>query len=251
MFSYCFNLFDDKEFSRENDQWYYFLHVPKTAGTSFRFVLYDYFKQYEIYPNYPRLIFGQGSQYIGWKQFKAQEQNLFPIHKKVLIGHFGQNPIQFYKSNPPITLSILREPIERVKSSIIYHMIKGRRYHGMSIDEIIDQYAHREGLVQPQMFGYRSKEKNLDQALRNITNLDFVGISERFEQSIQLCNHKFDWTLKTIEKKNVGLYNKDSFTVDQIERIKDACEIDFKVYARALELFEERYTKMQMVNNLK
>ena len=74
-------------YDRAASEWYYFLHIPKTAGTTFRFVLYDYFEQAEIYPNYYELTVKQQSQYLVWKVLREKEDKVFHEGKKLLIAH--------------------------------------------------------------------------------------------------------------------------------------------------------------------
>lgn len=226
-------------------EWYYFLHIPKTAGTTFRFVLYDYFDQSEIYPNYYELAVHQKSRYLGWKKYKEKEKSLFHNGKKILIAHFGWLAMNHYKDHPPKTLTFLRDPIKRVKSAIIYLQQSGRMYEGLTIDEIINDYVIREGSMHARQMGYRPKRDNMSQALKNLESIDFIGISERFDDSLTLCNYTFGWDLQPIPKRNVGSYKPDEFTPEQIEKITKACEIDYIIYHRGVELFEERLAAMK------
>ena len=135
-------------FDRLEEEWYYFMHIPKTAGTTFRYVLYDYFKQTRIYPNYFELLFKQKSQYIGWGKFKEGEDNFFPKGKQLLVGHFGTAPIKQYKDHPPIVLSFVRQPVKRVMSSIIFHQDVTRRFHGLSIDDILMNHLEKQDVME-------------------------------------------------------------------------------------------------------
>ena len=113
----------------------------------------------------------------------------------------------------------------------------------MSIAEIVDQYALREGALQARQLGYRPKRDNIQMALKNLESIDFIGISEQFDKSLALCNLTFDWDLKAIPKKNVGSYKEEQFTPEQIEKIKASCEIDNIIYNRGVEFFNERCAK--------
>jgi hypothetical protein len=116
-------------------------------------------------------------------------------------------------------------------------------YADMSIAEIVDEYATREGTLQARQLGYRPKQDNVNKALINVEALEFIGISEQFDKSLALCNETFGWDLQAIPKKNVGSYKEDPFTPEQIEKIKAACEIDYIIYNRGLELFNKRCVK--------
>ena len=34
--------------------------------------------------------------------------------------------------------------------------------------------------------------------MKNLESLDFIGLSERFDESLDLCNKTFGWSLKAI-----------------------------------------------------
>ncbi len=229
----------NNSFNRSEEEWYYFLHIPKTAGTTFRFVLYDYFDQAEIYPNYYELTVQQRSRYFSWKEFNPSKDQLFHNGKRILIGHFGWAVMRQYSTHKPLTLTFLRDPVKRVKSAIVYLRKRDRMYAGMSIEEVIDKYLRKEGTLQARQLGYQPK-RGTEVAIRNLESVDFIGISEQFDKSLALCNQTFGWDLKSIPKKNVGLYKEESFTPGQIEKIKAACELDYIIYNRGLELFEKR-----------
>lgn len=236
--------FSKQSFDRSQSEWYYFLHIPKTAGTTFRHILYENFDQSEIYPNYYELVIKQRSRYFSWKEFRGQTETLFHNGKKLLIGHFGWRVITHNKEHPPRTLTFLRDPLSRVKSAIFYLQKRNRMYSGMSVDEIIDQYILREGSLQARQLGHNPKRDNINQAISNLESIEFIGISERFDQSLQLCNHTFNWELRSIPKRNVGTYSTEAFSAQQIDKIREACEIDYIIYNRGVELFEERLKQM-------
>ena len=51
--------------------------------------------------------------------------------------------------------------------------------------------------------GFNVKDKKVDIVRKNIMDLDFIGITEYFDESLQLCNATFNWELKNIPEKNV------------------------------------------------
>lgn len=233
--------FDKSRFDRTTDKWYYFLHIPKTAGTTFRYTLYNYFDQAEIYPNYFELMVCQRSEYFDWKEYRDREPQLFSQKKRLLIGHFGWAPLRFYKHNNPSTLTFLRDPVNRVKSAILYHQQRDRKYKDLAIDDILDQYAIVEGTLQARHLGYKAKKDNMQRALENLESIDFIGIAEQFDRSLVLCNHTLGWNLEAIPKRNVGSNTDNSFSPEHIAKIESACELDYIIYRRGVELFNERF----------
>lgn len=239
-------IFSVNEKNRSQEEWFYFLHIPKTAGTTFRLVLYDNFGQSSIYPNYYDFVAKQNSRYLGWKEFESMHRQIFPENKKLLIGHFGIHPLQLYAQHPPKTLCFFREPVRRVMSSIVFHMVKTRRYAGMSIDEILEKHLKSESMIQARSLGYMPKAHNISQVLKRIDQLDFIGISEQFERSLNLCNETFNWKLKNSSPQNVGTYSKSTFSENQIQLINDAVAVDRIIYEYALSNFEKRCSEYSL-----
>ena len=164
----------NNNFTRSEEEWYYFLHIPNTAGTTFRFILYDYFDQAEIYPNYYELTAKQRSRYYGWKEFHPQNDQLFHQGKRLLIGHFGWAVMRHYSTHKPLTLTFLRDPVKRIKSAIVYLRKRDRMYAGMSIEEVIDKYLSKEGTLQARQLGYQPK-RGIDVAIRNLESVNLLG----------------------------------------------------------------------------
>ena len=61
--------------SLSEDVMYYFMHIPKTAGTSFRYSLYDYFNTTSIYPGPIEYFVQQKAQYLNWKNSLLKLEN--------------------------------------------------------------------------------------------------------------------------------------------------------------------------------
>ncbi len=118
-------------------------------------------------------------------------------------------------------------------------------YSGMSVDDIINQYAHKEGTMQARQLGYRDKRDNLKRVLKNLESIDFIGLSERFDDSLRLCNHTFGWNLQSIPKRNVGGYKAEVFSPEQSSKIEEACKIDYIIYNRGVEIFESRLAQIK------
>ena len=235
--------FSKDEFERNEHNWYYFLHIPKTAGTTFRYCLYEHFHLTEVYPSYKALLLKQNSRYLGWEEFVQNEKELFPMNKKLLIGHFGWKPLDHFSITPNV-MTFVREPISRIKSSIIFNQKRNRRYKNMEIDEILNKFLVREGMTQARNLGFHPKKDNLSQALENLEKIKFIGLSEEFKKSIEVCNNLFNWNLTIMKKRNVGKYSEDTFTESQIDRISEACRIDNLIYTKAQKLFNSQYLEI-------
>ena len=230
------------EFNRLDSPWYYFMHIPKTAGTTFRYTLYEAFSAELIYPNYREL--SETIKYLKWSDLKPRIDTVFPRHKMFFIGHYGYTPISYFKNNKPQVLTFLRQPHRRVMSTIIFQQRPGRIYENMTISEIMDKELSRMAIAQARSFGYKpGKNEDVNRLFRRMEQIEFIGISEQFERSVALCNATFGWDLKVMKSRNVGRYKPSIFSEEQLARINKASEVDQQVYAYGLQLFEERCAK--------
>ncbi len=219
------------------DQLYYFAHIPKTGGTTLRYVFYDYFDNSQIYPNAYEYYVEQKGNFMRWPEFQKIQEELLKT-KKLIIGHYNVGPLHTLPLRPKI-FSMFREPSARIISSIRYHREKGRHYAGMTVEEILDQHLSREGWTQAVHVGYHPKKDNLQEALDNISAMECIGISEQFERSLQLLNMTFGWKLKNIRKRNVAKKN-NLLSTNHKKQISQASHTDQIIYDHALKIFEER-----------
>jgi len=218
-------------------EYYYFNHIPKTGGTTLRYMLYEYFGGDNLYPNALEYFIKNKGQYLIWDEFEKRGKDIVR-NNTLLMGHYDIKPLSLYPVSPKV-FSFFRDPIDCVISSINYNRIRGRRYSNMTIDEILENELWREGSMQAKHMGYNRKEPNLPEVLKNIENLNCIGIAEQFERSVNLLNIEFSWNLKMVRSKNISK-KINSITESQLEKINEAIGVDRQVYNFALSSFQRR-----------
>jgi len=254
----------------------YFLHIPKTAGTSVISILDSYFKNDQVL------------RLHAWKYLLPKLPLDFSNYRFVR-GHYG---IGFYRLLPkkPIYITILRDPKDIIISS--YKMIQrqpeeAKRYsipqdktiselitdpkieglndtqvHWLAVD--LDVMALSKNMdmnelasFQPEEHSYfkhpnMSDDELLKVAKQHLTEFAWVGILERFEESMFLLHYQFGWKpIRNVVKKNIAPSHKksDLITDEAIKKIEEWTKLDRDLYKYGLELFESRYLKM--VSDLK
>jgi len=219
------------------EDWYYFMHIPKTAGTSIRYALFDQFSGNEIYPNNVDYYLKRRGSYIKYKDFIQKPKAYVTPKIKVLTGHLRLFPIEHCRAKKPKTFTFFRDPVKRIVSSVNYHSINGRRLEKLSLTEKINRIKSKnEGKRMATFFGYDSNENNIEEVLRQIENVDAIGLMEHFDQSLQNINQTFSWDLKSDIHKNK---KKAKTTLDPLllQAIQEACHIDSIVYNHAKKIF--------------
>lgn len=209
------------------------IHIPKTAGTSFRNILKEVYGS----KNVVRLDIPNNVE-LNSKEFK--DKSLDP-DIKVIHGHFSYKRLtkafEIPKEIPVITW--LRDPAIRVISNYYYLDMILRK----ELDE------ERKGLnillkMEKSLLEYASTKVNRNRIWKFMKGIDleelfFIGLTEHYNEDLEHLGQLLGWKKYKIYKHNP---TADKPEVDQetIERIKELNSEDYKIYNRALQLREER-----------
>lgn len=164
-----------------------FVHVPKTAGTSFRHALVHQFgeaglamdygpKAFETTPLVRRLVYEE-------PDVSRLREEMIKAGQKVLCGHVQAERYAdaFGRRN---LLVIVREPIQRLVSEYQHF----RRHHGETRgfvefyrdSRFIDRQVRMAGAVATADYG-------------------FVGLTERYAETVALANRQYGWDLPVVQ----------------------------------------------------
>jgi len=257
------------EYDLKPNEKLYFLHIQKTAGTTFYFTLDEKFDPEEICPT------------RFWRQFlKLAKTDLKQLRSyRLFRGHFGYAVPQFLRK-PPVCVTVLRDPIKRSVSHYehIRREPKDRR-HKLVTRENMDLMAfaqHPEtrlailnlqtrsiafdlGLKQIRkirnfpakgvlgtVVDDRTDEDMLAIAKSRINEFPFVGLVERFQDSLFLLSYVFGWypirqsrTLNQAPKKT-----QSDLSPEALDLLYECNRLDLELYDHAKTKFDEQYTLM-------
>jgi len=223
---------------------FYFIHIPKTCGTSFRFMLYNQFPQNQIYPNMSDLR-ESGGKYLKFKEIISKKEDI-QDSTHLFMGHYpfqGGNKI-FTK--PINYLTFLRDPVKRTISNIQHLQRIKPEYKNDSISEIFEEEHLSQKDLQTRFLSDSPFKKpthidRLEESKKNLEKIKFIGIAERFEESIELIEHTFNWKLGEILRLNQKKEDKNNeLSEDLLNKIKAINELDIELYEYACQLFEKR-----------
>lgn len=230
----------------------YFLHIQKTAGTTFRSIVDSYFPDEQICPAY------------FWDEFFQIPEDLRQTYR-LYRGHFSYN-LHFHLARFPVIITMLRHPLERVISNMrhiarypehLYH-----EYYKSSdlLTFVVDLHGASEMRnLQTRMIAppfdkdveihsyWDATPDDLERALERLEELEFCGITERFADSISLLTYTLGWRPVTqIDSLNTAPETSKKTQMPQkvIDAIIELNEKDFVLYQRAQKLFDIRYNQM-------
>ena len=260
------------QYKLKNNDILYFLHIPKTAGTTFARVLENYFDLDSICPEQL------------WHEIIRKNQVNFS-NIRLIRGHFGYG-IHRILSKKPIYSTILRDPFERAISSVEHskrdpdlRFLSENKFLGKTLDEILetpdikyywnaqtdyigidvdvmkitknwDKKAIANFELGKQMKFIRDKtspKKLVSSAKKNLSQFHFVGLAEKFQESLFLLCYTFGWRpIRSNWKLNVSpkRAHKNNLTPNQLNRVNDAISFDLKLHEFGKELFESRFSQM-------
>lgn len=252
---------------------YFFLHIPKTAGTTFDSVLHQVFDPADVCPpyDYPELLRIPRADLSNYRLFR---------------GHFYYFFERLLPARPTF-LTLLRDPVERTLS--LYHHIcrdpSHFQHHAMcslrrgladavrspellppnfqvtalacDLDPVgtmdAARAAHPEGFDERSViYGKMTKclptRDDLASACRRLEEMKFVGIAERFDDSVRLLCSAFGWTVPGYVSLNVApaRTRRDQIPPDVLDALMRAHELDYELYEFAKSLFAKRLSRMKV-----
>lgn len=258
----------------------YFLHIPKTAGTSFTLILDSIIDAKRTLP-----------QKV-WNDFASLESISFK-NFDFIRGHFGYG-VHKHTTRKINQITMLRDPVERTVSQVNHIIVDGQAsnwvfenyYQGESFDQLVmdetknkvfsnlqtryvanrtDVIRHLEsrGLA-PAEFRFDillteratiiHKFTGVITALSRLSKMEFIGIQEKFEESLLLLCYKFNLERPTeipYSMMKPGRPKTTKLEKRVIQKIKKLNKYDRILYWWGKKLFEMSYKKMlrELSNN--
>jgi hypothetical protein len=230
-----------------------FVHIPRTAGTTFGKILDNLYKEKKVARFYADEHGNVANDEIGrFRNLDAETKNSYDL----LRGHFVFGFDQDLKGFRYVTL--LRDPVQRLISYYFYALQDRTNYlhaylmqrripledfltSGLSIE--LDNYQVRA--ISGAAFSStreRVTHEHYELAKRNLAKrFASFGLIERFGESIAEFSRLFGWRIADFQPHNLGSYSKDlELSKGAMETLVAANRFDIDLYAYARDLFEAR-----------
>jgi len=234
---------------------YFFLHVMKTGGTTFRFHAQANFGRKGVYP-IKKL---DGDVYQAYTDIDRL-CDISPERRSQIRCFMGHFPFYAAKAAAPdaVKLTILRDPIERTMSLLKnMHSWPDERLHTMSYEEIYDSDHYHYMFIrnfQVRQFALAPSDMaethlhyieidnaRLSDAIANLEAVEVVGMHDEYDAF--LCDLATDhgWRFGEIPKQRVSP-DRD-ISADLRRRIAADNSADIEFYAVARDRFERAHSR--------
>jgi hypothetical protein len=236
-----------------------FLHIPKTAGSSFTHILKSLYDDSQIFHRM------DGDELI---ELLSQGRDDFRLY----IGHYSYNVVPLFQVRPRL-VTFLREPRNRILSH--YHFYRAQSQEAVSamaewdkrLVDLTRQYAfedfisldlpeieqgfanvHTRQLAfstdYPMLQNAAARKALLGNAIAHLDSLDFVGIVECFDESLTQFRRLFGLSA-AMEPVALNVNRRGSEQEDDVLEIfhtsevaRRRVELDLALYERGLALFD-------------
>lgn len=229
----------------QDDDQLFFIHIPKTAGTTFNDILHTRYLEKDICP-------------IAWPYSDLLDiKDELPGYK-LIRGHFPYYLVN-HLPKMPVCVTFLREPIARTLSFFdqaqrrsdfpSYDRIKDLSFEEfLQTEKLLKQFSNTQTIYFCKDTTQQSGDLDLQLARRNLASLPFIGITEEFDRSMELFTYTFGLTsIPQFQNKNISPRRKKR--ADVMENYQDVLEKynreDLDLYEFGRQLFEQRYQTMQ------
>ena len=262
--------------ARMDAERYFFLHIPKAAGTTLGKLLERRFMPEEIFPPY-------------WLEDGMEAAPRIRDTYRYFRGHFTYMDMRtVLGERMPICITMLRDPIDRFISQFAFfqhtratvdHYVTFADFPSLTLAD----YARDAALVlsteslnpQTRMIGGdpiintvddfmdldAAKRRLLDRAhlprddgwrqlriaRQRLDTFAFVGLTERFQESLRLLSYTFGWRpVRDEQRLNVTprRSSRREISPKTLAQITSYNTLDLALYAHAQELFDVRYRAM-------
>lgn len=208
------------------------MHIPKTGGTSFS----KFLERNVSFEDILKIHF-------------QREIAKFPLlnNHKLIRGHFWSHKIFFENAEKFKLITFLRDPYKRYLSQLKHIAELGYRPSDEILlsDNLYSKFILRDKFFPMKNFERFSDDFVLHESKKHLDDFFFVGISEKYNESIYLMSiylnsRPINLTRELVSKNNFYKYENQSSDNAVHQNWKISNSIDDAIYQYSLKLFDKK-----------
>lgn len=228
-----------------------FLHIPKTAGTSFNTLLTREYSR-QLILQVPPGQFDDGARYFHTQPAETQR------NVRLVRGHIYHG-LHRSVSRRVQYFTVLRHPIDRIQS-FLNHAASEAALRPEDTSVWLESVRHWKGIetytrVQPSLIdnvmvrfisGDRFKpgrctEANLHKAIANLDAMSSFGIFERLNESLAMMRKEMEWSIfPVVSRSKSGNPKRIILSAHERSFLSDRNIYDIQLYHHAKARFEDK-----------
>lgn len=219
---------DELKVKNKNFQHAVFVHIPKTAGTSFRNALENNFPVIKDYGSNSDVTNSIVKEFVyGEHSNMCEFYDWFKDNGQILSGHY---PLMKYVNFAPASslLTFIREPLSQVISH--YNHFKNNYSYENKFEDFVKN---------PQ---FRNLQTRMLSGIP-IGLIGHIGITKYYNQSLELINASLGTDLPVLNSNESvkQVVSESSISEQQLQMVKNHNKRDVELYKHCLWLHEQRY----------
>jgi hypothetical protein len=221
---------------------FFFIHIPKTAGTSFRKMLYRQFPGEDTYPTHEEIVLNGGV--YPFERELAEVDRRRSDRALLLVGHYGFGAgRRFFGHDDFARLTFVRAAVPRAVSNLLHFKRHAPNMRDLSLEAIFERARPSVSNAQVRALSALPgpcTERHLEIAKVNLQRCDFVGVTERFDESLFVASQQFGWNLGARVDTNRRPADSPEVPPSLMTELEAANDLDRELYEFALRVFENR-----------
>ena len=232
----------------------FFLHIPKTGGTSIDHAISQHYQNNLYKVSGPssykaaKFLYGEDCNVLKLREYLA----LHEMRKgtKYIAGHvpFNSGIWNDFKDEY-IYLTLLRHPVKRYISDFFFNSFKKADYHKIDCDlktYLASEKGKRSGCEYVKFLGGLSDSENyqsqaaIEQAKNNLAKFTIVGFLEELNFLVEAVKQKTGLKLEIPHKRKNPVSNPQ-LDEEMMGEIIKVCQPDLEVYEYGKFLFIDKY----------
>lgn len=230
-----------------------FIHIPKTAGSSFRHHLNGIYGREQV-----ALVYDRNSRLNDLNQAVTE-------NKLAISGHISLDILKAAQLNPatnPFLFTFIRKPENQVVSHFL-HKMRDRKWK--TSKELFPDFA--EFLDSPFGNNWQShflsgwdksewKEHSSDElkdaAKSNLKKFNFYADTDNYTKALLILRHKLGWKRFSTENRNVSNHHRtsDALLLEFGSELKGRNKVDQSLFTKAQRNCEREYRKLPLLRKL-